>query len=298
MELNREDISTIIENQLAVWPMAKANYDALLNVKRRAVEINGIEFELQYNPGRIRSTGAKIDAGSIASRPCFLCKRNRPSEQSSFEIIPGWELLVNPFPILPVHLTLVSTQHKPQSRVPDDIVNLAVSLPGMAVFFNGARAGASAPDHLHLQAVLKDELPLLRMVEKLHAHDDYGIKSSEELSPEFPYTYFSGVVGKGRQFLPTLIAGLNIGGPDENGRLNNTELVNTFFWLGEEGTLRFLIVPRKNHRPSCYTAPDESRRMISPGCIDMAGIYILPREKDFDLLTEEELRKVINEVAL
>lgn len=298
MELNREAVATIIENQLAVWPMAKANYDALRNVKRRSLDINGVKFELQCNPGRIGSTGAKIDAKSIAERPCFLCKSNRPAEQSALEIEPGWELLVNPFPILPVHLTLVSIEHVPQSHVPDDIVNLAVALPGMAVFFNGAHAGASAPDHLHLQAVLKDELPLLRMVEQLHRADDYGIKSSADLCPEYPYTFFSGVVGQGRQYLPTLIAGLNLGGPDERGRLNNPELVNTFFWLSDEGTLRFVVVPRTNHRPACYTAADDSRRMISPGCIDMAGIFILPRESDFERLTAEELHQVIKDVAV
>lgn len=298
MELNSDDIAAMIENQLAVWPMAKANYDALQQVRRRPVEINGIRFELQFNPGRIRSTGAKTDAATIASRPCFLCKQNRPSEQSAFELLPGWELLVNPFPILPVHFTIVSTKHVSQSHVPDDIVNLAVSLPGMAVFFNGARAGASAPDHLHLQAVLKDELPLLRMVEHLHSSDEFGLKSSEQLCPEYPYKFFSGVVGKGQQYLPTLIAGLNLGGPDDNGRLNNPELVNTFFWIDDKGVLRFLVIPRKSHRPSCFFLQGEGNRMISPGCIDMAGIFILPREEDFNTLSAEELNKVIKDVAL
>ncbi len=295
--LNHEFVTGFIETQLGLWPMAKRNYDALVKVERRDVAADGFMFSLQWNPARIVSTGAKIDSKSIEERPCFLCRQNRPAEQIPYEILPGWEMLVNPFPILPVHLTLVCKEHRPQAGVPAEIVDMAEKLPGMVVFYNGASAGASAPDHLHLQAVLKDELPLIRMVERHHRSDHPGLLMSYQLDAKLPYLFFSGVVSPGNQGMATLLAGLKSGAPDASGRFTDQRLVNTFFWIDEEGLLRFVVIPRRAHRPSCYSAADGKGRMISPGCIDMAGLLILPREKDYRQLAPDEISTVFSEVA-
>lgn len=295
--LHHDDIKTFIEDQLRTWPLAKSNYNALASVDRRALKINGYDFHIQYNPARKISTGAKIDKESIQQRKCFLCKENRPKEQFVYEILPGWEMLVNPYPILPVHLTIVSKEHKPQKEVPHEIVELACKLPGMAVFFNGAKAGASAPDHLHLQAVLKEELPLLRLVEKIHPESLPVVLPSDALLPGYPFFFFTGVVEPDDSGLKALVAGLRIGGSESGERLDDPGLVNTFFWVGEEGKLRFIAVPRRAHRPECYSTEDGIGRMISPGCIDMTGLVITPRHEDFQNLTEEELLKIYNDVA-
>ena len=209
MIIDNESFNDLIEQQLAIWPLAKLNYDALAKTERRKVALGNFEMAVQCNPSRIVSTGAKTDKESIAGRPCFLCRANRPKEQITTEILPGWELLVNPYPILPVHFTIASTTHKPQESVPFDIVELAESLPGMAVFFNGARAGASAPDHLHLQAVLKDELPLLRLVEQLHPAIEPGIKTSSDFDVRLPYFIVSGVVAPDDSGMSALAAGID-----------------------------------------------------------------------------------------
>ena len=296
--LSSEDIASFVETQLAVWPLAKQNYDALRHAERRPVKLGDLEAAIQCNPARIKSTGAKIDKDSIAKRACFLCRDNRPKEQLIHEIHPGWEMLVNPYPILPIHLTIVATEHRPQSAVPDDIVEIAAKLPGMAVFFNGAQAGASAPDHMHLQAVLKDELPLLRLAEKIHTSANPGVLISSQTGLSLPYLFISGIVSPDDNGLPTLAAGLKAGGLSENGKLDNPELVNTFFWIDNEGLLRFVVVPRRAHRPQCYFREDDRQRVISPGCIDMAGLIIAPRKSDFDTLTEQEIRDIYSEVAL
>lgn len=296
--MTNDDIASFIEAQLQDWPLAKKNYDALMEVKRREAVIGNFPIGIQWNPARIVSTGADISRTEIERRPCFLCRDNRPKEQHICNILPGWELLVNPYPILPVHLTIVSTQHRPQERVPEDIVSLAELLPGMAVFFNGAKAGASAPDHLHLQAVLKDELPLLRLAEKEHPSCKPGICTSEDFKVKPPYLVFSGVVAPGQDGLKALLAGLRLGGLSSDGRLTDPELVNSFFWIDGDGLLRFVVVPRKAHRPACYYAAGDERRMISPGCIDMAGLIIAPRKEDYDRLTSEEISKIFNDVAI
>lgn len=297
MQYSHEEIKDFIETQLSMWPLAKKNYDALAEVERREIKINDYDFFLQYNPARIVSTGANIEKEKIANRKCFLCRDNRPPEQMIGEIIPGWEMLVNPYPILPVHLTIVSKEHRPQSHVPKDIVEIATRLPGMVVFFNGAKAGASAPDHLHLQAVLKDELPLIRLVEKVHPESAAMVLPSDALLPHFPFFFFTGVVNPDDTGLKPLLAGLSIGGSTDGKTLDDPELVNTFFWISESGILRFIAIPRIAHRPKCYYAEGAKNRMISPGCIDMAGMLITPRRNDFETLTAEDITKIYNEVA-
>ena len=296
--LSNEDIAGFIESQLYDWPLAKQNYDALRLVERRTVVLGDLEVAVQWNPARMVSTGANTDRESISKRPCFLCKDNRQKEQHACVVVPGWDLLVNPFPILPVHLTIASQSHQPQSSVPYDIVAIAERLPGMAVFFNGAKAGASAPDHLHLQAVIKDELPLLRISEAFHPSTESGLKCSAEYGLDLPFLFYSGVVTDEKSGLSTLAAGLNIGGLSDNGRLDSKELVNAFFWVDSTGALRFVVVPRLRHRPDCFFEEGDRQRIISPGCMDMAGLMVVPRKSDYDSLSDEEVRKIYSDVAL
>lgn len=297
MQYNLEDINNFIENQLVIWPLAKKNYDDLQKVERREVYLGKYRFFVQFNPARIISTGADIDKKVIAKRPCFLCKDNRPKEQLIAEIIPGWDMLVNPYPIFPVHLTIVAQRHIPQNSVPKDIVEIASMLPGMVIFFNGAKAGASAPDHLHLQAVLKDELPLINIIEKVHPESIGGVLPSDGLLPGFPFFFFTGVVQPDERGMKPLLAGLSIGGSSAGDRIDDHELVNTFFWIGKEGKLRFIAIPRKAHRPSCYHFEGLDKRLVSPGCIDMAGIIVAPRLEDYKALSPSEVSTIYNEVA-
>lgn len=292
-----DEIAGFIERQLETWPLAEKNYTALGTTERRPFKIGDLEGALQFNPARIVSTGAKVSNGKVESRPCFLCAANRPAEQTGIEILPGWDMLVNPYPIFPVHLTIVSRTHQPQERVPEAIVEIAERLPGMAVFFNGAKAGASAPDHLHLQAVLKEELPLLRLAEEYHKPDMPGLMSSENFNLELPFFFLSGLISPENTEMKILQTGLRAGGSDDGENLNDPGLVNTFFWTDEGGNLRFIVIPRRRHRPECYYADGEAQRLVSPGSIDMAGILILPREEDFKRMTEEEIKEIYQQTG-
>ncbi|MDE6511510.1 MAG: DUF4922 domain-containing protein, partial [Muribaculaceae bacterium] len=158
-----------IDAQLAVWPLARENYQALGRTERRSIRLGDLLVGIQHNPARIVSTGAKTDAKAIAERPCFLCADNRPPQQTALEIVDGWELLVNPYPIFPTHFTIVSRSHRPQEGFPMDMVMMAEKLPGHTVFFNGKVAGASCPDHMHCQAVKTLESPLRQLIERVHS---------------------------------------------------------------------------------------------------------------------------------
>ncbi len=148
------DYKTFTAVQLASWPMAKANYDALDSVELKSFVLEKGTTYVQFNPERYRSTAAKIDAKSIAERPCFLCEQNRPAEQHRFSLNENFELLVNPFPIFRHHYTIPSYAHQPQ-RIQGNVqsmLELAKQLKPLVVFYNGPFCGASAPDHFHFQA--------------------------------------------------------------------------------------------------------------------------------------------------
>lgn len=292
-----EIMNEIIENQLGEWVDARQRFHDLGKTERRIVQLGDMRMALQLNPARIRSTGAKVDAASIAKRPCFLCAANRPAEQHVYSLGEEWDLLVNPFPIFPTHFTIVNTGHQPQGQIPFDIIEIAERMPGMAIFYNGASAGASAPDHLHLQGVLASELPLLRITEKLHPSSEPGIKRSGEFGGKFPFEWVSAVItpdmsGVHDIYRMTRICGLNpeTGKPD-------TGLVNAFAWLdSSSGLMRMIVIPRRAHRPSRYF-DEKNPIVVSPGAIDMAGVMITPRSEDFHNLSDAEIEQIYAETA-
>ncbi len=286
--LRQEDINAFVEFQLANWPLAKKNYDDLQQCRRRKFKIGDLEGAWQYNPKRISSTGADLSKQALAARPCFLCRQNRPKEQISIPILKNWELLVNPYPIFPIHFTIVSTAHEPQDRIPLDMVSLAEMMEGMTIFFNGAKAGASAPDHSHLQGVLTSEMPLMGLVEEKHPSERLGILNNKDLALDLPFTIESAVIAPNAQGMADMAKMIS---DTAEGK------VNFYCFIDRKGYLRMVRVPRQNHRPTCYFAQGEQQFMISPGSIDMAGIIITPRLEDFERITTEKTVEIYRETG-
>lgn len=287
-----------IDSQLSCWPLARENYQALGKTQRRSFEIGDLTVGVQHNPARIVSTGAKIDAATLAARPCFLCAANRPAQQTPVDIMQGWELLLNPYPIFPTHFTIVSMNHSPQQGLPLDMVEMAEKLKGMTVFFNGRKAGASCPDHLHCQAVMTDELPLMRLAERHHLLSDVESKGMRVASPAdlglaVPFGFVSVIITPDPEGMRTL-AGIE----DIIGREYIDEgLVNVFVWIDSASLLRILAVPREAHRPSCY-GTDAGQFLISPGCIDMAGVLIAPRREDYESIGSADIVRIYSECGI
>lgn len=259
-----EKIKIFYEEQLKNWKLAKQNFESLRHIKKKPVKIGGIEGYIQYNRARAVSTLAKVDSTTIESRKCFLCQCNRPLEQKKIEILPGWELLVNPFPIFPYHFTIASTKHVPQKLDLDTGISLAKKLTGLVVFYNDSGAGASAPDHSHFQAVPIKELPLIKFFDK----------------------------GIDFQTLPFKIE-------TEEQIIKDSELpVNLYFWQQESGEVRFIAVKRTSHRPKEYYQQPPKRRAVSPGAIDIAGVIVTPKKEDFEALTDSDIFNIYKQVTL
>lgn len=277
------DLHDFFDKQLADWHDARARYDALDSVVTKMIDIDGFSVTVTFNPARIKSSAAKIDAASIASRPCFLCDKNRPVEQSHIDLA-GLRLLVNPFPILKPHFTLPAIEHCPQ-HFADNIslmAEVAQALPDMAIFYNGPHCGASAPDHFHFQAVEAAMLPLISAA-TTHGHIPFGI------------LHFSGVdaVKNTTDALALLPHGV-----DE-------PMVNLFCWhstyksecAGNNNVLgdtHFIIIPRRRHRPDFY---GEDGMLISPASLDLAGIMVAPRMSDFEKFTPDCLRDIYTQLC-
>lgn len=297
--LTIDTINDLLEAQLLSWPEAKTNFDRLQEIKRKPLDLGDLKAAAQLNPARIRSTAAAVDTKSIAERQCFLCAANRPKEQMCAEWPEaGWELLVNPYPILPVHFTIVSKDHRPQDEIPLEMAMMAELAPSLAIFYNGSRAGASAPDHAHCQAMLKSELPIITLAEKFHTSDEPGWKSSEDFGADLPFHFLSAVITPDMDGMTALSKVPNAFGVDSASGKPDSGLINAFFWISDrDHLLRIVIIPRKAHRPSLYFLPDEEKFVISPGAVDMAGLLIVPRAEDYDRLTPEIARQIYAETA-
>ncbi|MBQ7420472.1 MAG: DUF4922 domain-containing protein [Prevotella sp.] len=288
------------DRQMCTWDEVRQRYRDLATVEYRELIGDGIEVEVQWNPARIRSTGAKIDVRTLSERPCFLCAGNRPQEQIHRVIDKDYELLVNPFPILPFHYTLPTLKHKPQAILPmyAEMHRLATSSPGLTILYNGPLCGASAPDHAHLQAVSSNILPIQRawqrlsrnLVEVIKEDDDNGIWYVADY-PSAAFLIRSHSVETDEALFKRLYDSL----PQREGETE--PMMNVIVWRQGETTLS-VVLPRKKHRPDCYTADGEQQYIISPGAVDMGGLIITPREEDFRKITPEVALGIYQEVSL
>ena len=291
MNLDTE-IKNFIASQLESWETAALNHRNLSGCRRKTFEIGGLKGYVQFNPARIASNTAKVDSESIRARRCFLCPENRPGPQKSLEIFPGWEVLVNPFPILPNHLTIANKQHIVQRLSVEAAYDIVGRLPGMTLFYNDDGAGASAPDHCHFQAVETKDLPLIQLIDRNLENFYKSPSESFPLSFEIPFRTVAGIIRSTQQIneIEDFLSG-------KYRELYGKAPLNAFFWQAPDKSVRFLFVPRKTHRPECFFRELPERRSVSPGAIDMAGIIVTPFEEDFMLLDNKDIEKIYSEVA-
>ena len=283
-------LDTFFESQMQEWPMAHENHEALGKVWSHELPSPKLPTPLrvQCNPARLVSTGAKIDKASIAARPCFLCAANRPKEQQSLALNEEFEWLVNPFPILSHHYTIASKQHRPQRFLDayDAMIQAAKVLPeGYIVFYNGPKCGASAPDHLHLQAGIAEDIPLVTYAKSLKAKD--GI---QEVAP-FGYLAYLIHNAEDSNTFHQLYEGLPIPEEDYEPRMN-------VIAYRKDGQVTLIVIPRRAHRPICYNKEGDAKYLISPGALDMCGLLITPRPEDYERLTAPKAIDILCEVGV
>lgn len=314
MNKKRQAGDLFIENQLAKWQTARTNHEALNQIETRRFELAGNTITVQFNPARAVSTCAKVDKSSIEARKCFLCPENKPNEQDEIIISldEPFSLRINPYPILPGHLTISSLKHQDQVLADKTIRQLPGKLiswleeyfaSGYVLFYNGAKCGASAPDHFHFQAVKQSDVPVIQQWERFM---ETAVRETE-IKTENGNTYSSFqitsyicpiqvfICNHSTDILPEMINQYLESLPLHEGE--SEPRYNLFAWQDKQRGFTMAYFPREEHRPACYTATRGEQLLVSPGALDMAGLLVTPRKEDFDRITESDITKIYKEVA-
>ena len=290
-------ISRFFNRQLEMWEDARHRFRDLKHVE---VHQLSDQLKVQFNPARIVSTGAKIDKHTLGERPCFLCERNRPKEQMTKQIDDHFQLLVNPFPILPVHFTIPATKHQPQSiyRHYGEMHRLLSLHSELMVFYNGPKCGASAPDHLHFQAGTSGVLPLQTNWQRLSRSltDVISLNDDEKISvlrdflvPAF--VIISKSEDSDEELFHRLYRSMPMRGEESE------PMMNIIAWRKGDEFIS-VVIPREKHRPDAYFAEGEAQMMVSPGALDMAGLIITPREEDFSKINLDKATALLRECGI
>ncbi len=293
----RELCANLLEEQKKNWPGLAAAHKGLANVRTKLLSGSGYDVGVQFNPARSVNSGAAVDKESIKNRPCFLCASNLPRQQKGILYQSEYLILCNPAPIFAEHFTIVHLQHQPQAiatslaRLLDITKDMS---PDFAVFYNGPACGASAPDHLHFQAIPANNLP----VHKSKACHFRLIKDAAVK------VYCGGGINRTAlvlagsdkdlllaQFNCLLKAAQNVIPISGEPMINVLCSYEDFVW-------RIMIFFRSKHRPDAFYAEGKQRIFVSLGTIDMAGVIITPLELDFNRLDCEKINNIYAEVSL
>lgn len=275
------EVERLFALQVKSWPLLAAGFQNLSSAQTRAVRVDSFDIFLRHTPHRLTSTTASVDPASVAKRPCFLCPKNLPPEQESIAFDNQFSVYCNPFPIVDRHLTIVHRDHRPQ-RIGGhfgNMLELAKALPGYFVIYNGAECGASAPDHLHFQAGLRTLFP----IEKDTAASS---KTYERYALIFRDGDQSRLIGRLERSID-MLSSVTHKTPEP--------LINIAAFHEEPGGWTVYLFPRAKHRPDVF---HRGELIVSPGAIDLCGIFVVAREQDFVRMSGEDVASILREVTL
>ena len=290
-----KQISDMFSRELEAHGRAFVNYQALSQVEVKDMTIDGFPAKLFFNPARVRSVMADVSPEALQKRACFLC----PDGVEEHQLTHNWDsptghtyyIRVNPFPIFSPHFTVSSSVHERQELLPhlESMLHLAKELPEMTIFYNGPMCGASAPDHMHFQAVPRHSLPI-----EDHFSTNYAnAVLVQETDLQTHLAAVKKVLAMGT--IPeeaSQTGSLTVGASHAEEYEPRWNIVT---WYDEKW--HTVVFFRKESRPMCFFAPEEERILFSPATVEMAGIGIVANRESFDRLTPSKLRDIIREVA-
>jgi hypothetical protein len=271
------DVDRLISSQAVEWPALARGLEGLRESRMRDERAFGREVLVRHIPHRIKSTTAAVDAVSVAQRKCFLCPENLDPEEKGIPFDSEFTLYCNPFPILKKHLTIVHADHRPQ-RIAGQFgafLKLARALPDSFILYNGPQCGASAPDHLHFQSCSREVFPVER-----DALDGYIPRV---------FTFRGREIEALDARLESLMAVLS-----KATSAASEPMVNIAAWFSAD-SWTVLVFPRGKHRPRVY---DTKEFTVSPGTIDLCGVFVLPIPEDYEKIRGADIEKILEEVTV
>ena len=297
----------MFSRELELRGRAFVNYGALTQVEVKDMTIDGFPAKLFFNPARVRSVMADVSPEALQKRACFLC----PDGLEPLQLTTVWDsptgqtyfIRVNPFPIFNHHFTISSAIHERQTFAPhmESMLHLAQAMPEMSIFYNGPMCGASAPDHMHFQAVPRHSMPI---------EDHFDTNYANAVLVQEPDL---------QSHLAALEKVLSMASIPENASQTGSLTAgashteeweprwNIISWYEPASSPNSLIASspkfntivffRRESRPQCFFAPENERILFSPGTVEMGGVGIVANRESFDRITPEVLRSMIQEVA-
>ena len=297
-----EQSKKLLEDQKKSWPLLNENYQNLSTAKIRTFEFDGFEIKVQFNPARIKSSSADVSESAIKSRKCFLCLENLPQEQLALVYDKNFIILTNPYPIFPEHFTISKKNHSPQTLIGNFAEMLTISRDlgrYYSVLYNGPRCGSSAPDHMHFQAFTKNIMPVEYEFDNMINKFSREVLRNGEIEVRFfedHLRYFISFESRDKGELlylfKTLISALRKISP-----LHEEPLINMLASY-HENIWRMIFFPRSKHRPKQFFADGNNRLLISPGTVDMSGLFITPHEEDFIKISGDDVVDIYKQVTL
>ncbi|MEW6194308.1 MAG: DUF4922 domain-containing protein [Bacteroidota bacterium] len=296
-----EKAKKLLDEQKFNWVLLKENYEKLDSVRIKSFHFGNYEVKIQFNPARIISTGADVSDEAINNRKCFLCRENLPEEQTALAYDKKYIILCNPYPILDEHFTIPTVKHTPQSITNsfDELLDLGGDLGKYySVVYNGPKCGASAPDHMHFQAVTKNVIPIEIEFDNLKQKNFARIISDQKIEiylaenySRYAVVFESGNKGELLYAFKILLKALRNIFPEENEPMLNIICTRA------EKDWRVFIFPRYKHRPNQFFLNDDRKLLISPAAVDMGGLIICPDEEDFNKITKEDAADIYKQVS-
>ncbi len=305
--VNKNDFAgaarSLLKNQEENWIQLFEGYESLKKVKTKAFSFEGFEIKVQHNPKRILSSSAKVDYESIKKRECFLCEENLPKAQKGVLYNNEFIILCNPFPIFPEHFTIRHIKHIPQ-KIEYSFPHLLLLAKDLSkyytVFYNGPECGASAPDHLHFQAGTKKFMPVEKEFRQLKIKHGEILLEKDNLKIN--------MIDDGLRRFLTLESG-------EIEILRNSfdifyelysevsfykiePMMNILAFYEKESGWKIFIFLRERHRPSFYFEKGENNILWSPAAVDLGGVCIIPKGKDFSSIKRRIIITGFNEITL
>ena len=302
-----QQITDTFSRELASHGRAFVNYQALSQVEVKDMTTDGFPAKLFFNPARVRSVMADVSPEALQKRACFLC----PDGVEEHQLTHNWDsptghtyyIRVNPFPIFSPHFTVSSSVHERQELLPhlESMLHLAQAMPEMSIFYNGPMCGASAPDHMHFQAVPRHSMPI-------EDHFDTNYANAvlvQESDLQFHLTALEKVLS-----MASIPENASQTGSLTAGASRTEEWEprwNIISWYEPASSPNSLIASspkfntivffRRESRPQCFFAPENERILFSPGTVEMGGVGIVANRESFDRITPKVLRSMIQEVS-
>jgi hypothetical protein len=290
----------LLSEQKKAWQDLREGYALLKDVKERDVRCNGFSVRLQYNPRRIKSSTAVVDEKNSKESRCFLCLDHLPEGQQGILYRGDYLILCNPMPVFSSHFTVSHLDHRLQAIAEHIGIFLQLMAdfgPNWIVLYNGPKCGASAPDHLHFQTAPSGQMPIEKEI-----HEEKRLTLIKQVDDVLIYRAMGlgrkVIILEGDDQIAMDIALKNYLNALKRVLFIDEEPMVNIAGLYEEMKWRFVIFPRRKHRPDAFFTERDTRVVVSPGVIDMGGLLITPVEKDFERLDGASVEAIYREVSL